>query len=513
VYAFSRIDRDERVEYIVALNNSERASTVDVPTYAAGRTRFQLVGASSPRRGGASSPKTGPNGSLAVTVPALGYVVYRATAPVPASTAAPAVDIVSLEHGDTAVLGMNSWDGHQVRDRIEVAAELDRDVLAEVTFAVRVGDGDYEPIGTDDNAPYRVFYDASHLEGAEPTTLSFRAIVNDLSGHLAADAVANVAVEFETPQGDAGYAVVHYARPAGDYGDHTTGNSAEYWGLHLWGDGLDPSEVTEWTSPKPFIGEDEYGRFAFIRLADASSPVNFIVHRGDAKDPDNSPDRSFDPAVAREIWLRAGDPTVYTSQAAAEASATVHYECVDCSAVTMDGSPPTTTDTFGAVFEVAVADPSAPVTVTIANGGVVDVDAQAFTPAQTPTVWFNAGDQTAYPSRGAAQDFVLVHYHRPDGEYGDAASPDYNDFWGMHVWEGAVAPTDWTSPVRPSGTDTFGVTYRAEVVDGADQLAYILHRGDAKDPGPDQFLVFASAGHEVWQVQGADPDNPYVLTR
>ena len=48
------------------------------------------------------------------------------------------------------------------------------------------------------------------------------------------------------------------------------------------------------------------------------------------------------------------------------------------------------------------------------------------------------------------------------------------------------------------------------MADGADQLAYILHRGDTKDPGPDQFLVFDAYGHEVWQVQGADPEHPYV---
>ena len=31
-----------------------------------------------------------------------------------------------------------------------------------------------------------------------------------------------------------------------------------------------------------------------------------------------------------------------------------------------------------------------------------------------------------------------------------------------------------------------------------------------KDPGPDQFLVFDTYGHEVWQLRGADPENPYV---
>ena len=78
------------------------------------------------------------------------------------------------------------------------------------------------------------------------------------------------------------------------------------------------------------------------------------------------------------------------------------------------------------------------------------------------------------------------------------------------MWTGAATEPPWTDPVRPIGTDTFGIEFRVDLADGADQLAYILHRGDTKDPGPDQFLVFDSFGHEVWQVQAADPEAPYV---
>jgi hypothetical protein len=35
------------------------------------------------------------------------------------------------------------------------------------------------------------------------------------------------------------------------------------------------------------------------------------------------------------------------------------------------------------------------------------------------------------------------------------------------------------------------------------------HRGDTKDPGPDQSLAFAR-GHELWQLQSVDPDRSYV---
>ena len=63
---------------------------------------------------------------------------------------------------------------------------------------------------------------------------------------------------------------------------------------------------------------------------------------------------------------------------------------------------------------------------------------------------------------------------------------------------------------RPTTAGVFGIELRIDLSDGADQLAYILHRGDTKDPGPDQFLVFDTYGHEVWQLQGADPERPYV---
>ena len=522
VYAFSRIDRDERIEYVVALNNSDAPADAVVPTYATEGTKFKLVSRKLAATGRAAQSLTaGPDGSLTMTVPPFATLVYEARRAVPPSEAAPAIEITSLDHGQTVALETNSWDGHRVRDRIEVAAELSTDQLAEVTFAVRIGDGEYEPIGTDDNPPYRVFYDASHLEGGPDTPLSFRAIVNDLSGHLAADEVVNVGAEFPEPGGpDTPYAVIHYQRPAGDYGDHTTGDFNDFWGLHLWGGAIAPGEGTEWPAPKPFLAEDDYGRFAWVELADDTLPVNFIVHQGDTKDPADSPDRSFVPADTPEIWLRQGDVAIYTSQAEAQGFAEVHYRCDPCSGVTLDATgdggalltaaPPDGTDDYGAVWTVAPADLSAPVTVTVSVGGAADVVDQSFTPTGTPAVWLEPGEQVAHPSRGAADDVATIHYHRPDGDYGDPASADFADFWGLHTWTGSASPTDWPDPVRPAGFDVFGAEFRVDLVDGADQLAYIIHRGDAKDPGPDQFLVFGRWGHEVWQVQGADPEHPYV---
>jgi hypothetical protein len=222
------------------------------------------------------------------------------------------------------------------------------------------------------------------------------------------------------------YAIVHYARSDGDYGDHTTGDYNDFWGLHLWGSGIDASEITSWTNPKPFLGEDEYGRFAWIKLAPGATEIWFIVHRADVKDG-TTLDRMFNPAVSPEIWIGQDDPVVYES-------------------------------------------------------------------------------------RAEAQRFATIHYHRDDGDYGDPTSSDFNDFWGLHLWTGAAVPTaSWSDPLRPDSSDVFGISFHVELAAGATELFYILHRGDTKDPGPDQVLHIGLYGHEVWQLQDADPDSPYIL--
>ena len=106
-------------------------------------------------------------------------------------------------------------------------------------------------------------------------------------------------------------AVVHYLRPAGDY----TG-----WGLHLWGDAVDPAVLAgiAWDNPLDLMAvEDGWARYE-IALRDDTKPVNFILHlpSGDTVPTTREPggDRSFVPIDSPEIWLMQGDPVVYTSQ-------------------------------------------------------------------------------------------------------------------------------------------------------------------------------------------------------
>ncbi|MEU4236430.1 pullulanase-type alpha-1,6-glucosidase [Actinoplanes sp. NPDC026619] len=157
--------------------------------------------------------------------------------------------------------------------------------------------------------------------------------------------------------------VVHYARSDGEY--------AAWW-LHAWGD-LAPGQEPGYPGGAPFAGEDAYGRFAWVRLADGARDVGFVLvdHAG-AKDVDE--DRHVDPAVTPEIWLRPGDPVVYDAPpapapAAETGEVVIHYrrpggDYAGWGLHAWEGTPkkprwdqpihPATYDSFGAVFRVPV---------------------------------------------------------------------------------------------------------------------------------------------------------------
>ncbi|MFM8558638.1 MAG: pullulanase-associated domain-containing protein, partial [bacterium] len=85
-----------------------------------------------------------------------------------------------------------------------------------------------------------------------------------------------------------------------------------------------------------------------------------------------------------------------------------------------------------------------------------------------------------------------IHYHRPKADYAS---------WGLHAWEDTPLNVAWTSPLAPTGRDDWGVWWDVPLKPGAKRLGLIVHKGDQKDPGPDQFLDLALA-REVWIVSG-----------
>ncbi len=505
IYAFARIDSDERVEYIVALNNAEAPQSATFATFSPDTAFDQIF----PLTANPVVVTAGADGQITVGVPALGLAIFRAVAPMPASAAAPTIALI--QPGSQG----------KVYGRPEIVAQVPVNQMAEVSFAVKVGDATtFTPLGTDTNPPYRVFYDVSGLPVG--TQLVFKAIVSDLNGHLNLALTSATVIEEPKPPVQTAYAIIHYHRPAGDY---------EGWGLHLWGDGVDESELPDWGAPKQWNGEDDYGVFAFIKIKDASKPVGYIIHKGDEKDTPN--DRSFTPADQPEFWAIQDKADNFASAPAALGYVVIHYQrpagdydgwglhlwgdAIDPTEITQWAAPklPTGTDDYGAFFQVKLADPSKAVNFIIHKGDDKDTaDDRSFVPNQTGAfVWLKQGEAAIYRQRGAAEGYALIHYRRPAGDYGDYTSADYADYWGLHLWGDTTETVEWANPLKAIGQDRFGVVFKIGLTPNPNEIGYILHRGDGKDPGPDQFLNFGRSGFEVWQLQGADPTQPYLLPR
>ncbi|GHH30910.1 1,4-alpha-glucan branching enzyme [Streptomyces lanatus] len=118
---------------------------------------------------------------------------------------------------------------------------------------------------------------------------------------------------------------------------------------------------------------------------------------------------------------------------------------------------------------------------------------------KTGEVWIEQGKADVVTERPdlPEQDKskAVIHYHRADGNY---------DGWGLHTWTGAANPTEWSNPLKPVKTDTYGAVFEVPLTDGATSLSYILHKGDEKDLPTDQSLDLTANGHEVWLLSGQE---------
>jgi hypothetical protein len=98
---------------MVAFNNDETASSqATVPTYYAGGVQFDLIFAEG--NNPAASLTTDANGDLALEVPALGFVIYKASAP---SNTETSIQISNLQNARGDLAGQE-MDGHEVTDRV-----------------------------------------------------------------------------------------------------------------------------------------------------------------------------------------------------------------------------------------------------------------------------------------------------------------------------------------------------------------------------------------------------------
>ena len=114
------------------------------------------------------------------------------------------------------------------------------------------------------------------------------------------------------------------------------------------------------------------------------------------------------------------------------------------------------------------------------------------------TLWALIAALTIAPQRVADAQGVVpegtarIHYSRPDAAYAGRT---------LHVWEDTSESVTWETGLEPSGKDAFGIYWNVGLKDDAEQLNFIVHKGDEKDPGPDMTLSVAESA-EAWIVSG-----------
>lgn len=182
IYAFSRVDRAEKVEHLVAVNNAAQAKSATFTTLTPGASYEVLYGDGEPVTADDA-------GEVTVQVPATSALVLRADRTVGAGSDG-ALD-VAVPAAGAAVAGTAA-----------VAADVDDDAWAETSFAWReVGTSDWHPLGTAEDTTPRVFHDAKGL--AEGTLVEYRAVTQDADGdRAAASTFASVGVDVSGVVGD-----------------------------------------------------------------------------------------------------------------------------------------------------------------------------------------------------------------------------------------------------------------------------------------------------------------------
>src|SRR5258706_529003 len=92
---------------------------------------------------------------------------------------------------------------------------------------------------------------------------------------------------------------------------------------------------------------------------------------------------------------------------------------------------------------------------------------------------------------------VRIHYFRPDGNYLG---------WTVYAFGDTTEDTSNFNggPVKVTGQDSFGAFFDVGVTSTAQNVGFIIHKGNIKDPGPNEFIDPATQGNEYWQLSGSN---------
>jgi len=196
LFAFSRVERGEQVEYLVALNNSRTdTAAADLATCQPAGARLRVIfNSRSPDLPGGPALTAGADGRASVSLDPLQCVVWQAEARLPAQASPPSITFAAPAARSVMTFTARSLAGHVIPERQELRADVSGgDGFAEVTFVMARASrpGQYELLGTDDAPPYRVFW-RPPADLAPDDELTFIATVDDLRGHRASAEVDRV---------------------------------------------------------------------------------------------------------------------------------------------------------------------------------------------------------------------------------------------------------------------------------------------------------------------------------
>ncbi len=409
VYAFSRTDAKSRTEYVVAANNAQEPRTVEIPTGSAGMNFRAVYG----NKG--LSVVSGDDRKIKVEIPALSTLVLRASGSLAAPSLKPSVELKAPAAGSTG--------------RVEVTADVTGGGLNRVVFAAQTGNGKWRTLGSADHAPYKVTHRIDAAQAGTP--VRYKAVVIDSRGRTASDLAGTVsgapAVELPPSAVEREYAVVHYQRPDGDY---------EGWTLKS---GATTAE---------FTGRDAYGAFAWVKLDEGAAEVSYTVEKSGTAD---GPQRTVPLATTGEVWIEQGkDAQATTAPEGAyppqdKTKAVLHYQRADGNydgwgLHTWTGAKeptdwskpllPTRVDSYGAVYEVPLADGATSLSYILHKGDEKDLpsDQSLDLAANGHEVWLMGGkEKYLLPQPKAAK----VDFTKAEAVWIDRSTV---------VWNGAKSP-------------------------------------------------------------------------
>ncbi len=93
---------------------------------------------------------------------------------------------------------------------------------------------------------------------------------------------------------------------------------------------------------------------------------------------------------------------------------------------------------------------------------------------------------------------IILHYRRSKKDYAG---------WCLHIWGPTLEYTTWQKPLNPFGEDEYGIYWVIRMLKGAENLNFIIHRGNEKDGWKDQELSIQKKGREVWLIQSDNDGN------